>query len=87
MAGLWISTNCAALAASAVRWRIEQAEEFREEVEGYTDSNESSWPTPSRRCCATGHCPTPSSPLVIHRFRDPRTGDAYVLRLPTIVVG
>jgi hypothetical protein len=35
---LWISTSCVALAASAVRWRIEQAEEFREEVERYSDA-------------------------------------------------
>ena len=32
-----------------------------------------------------GHCPP--SPLLIHRFRDPRAGDAYVLVLPTVVVG
>ena len=24
---------------------------------------------------------------MIHRFRDPRAGDAYVLVLPTVVVG
>jgi hypothetical protein len=24
---------------------------------------------------------------VIHRFRDPRAGDAYVLVVPTVVVG
>jgi hypothetical protein len=34
----WISTSCVALAANAVRWRIEQADEFREEVERYTDA-------------------------------------------------
>ena len=34
-----------------------------------------------------GPLPHPSSPLVIHRFRDPRAGDAYVLVLPTFVVG
>jgi hypothetical protein len=34
----WISTSCVALAAKAVRWRIEQDEEFREEVEHYTDA-------------------------------------------------
>ena len=34
----WISTSCVALAASAVSWRIEQADEFREEVERYTDA-------------------------------------------------
>jgi hypothetical protein len=31
----WIWTSCVALAAKAVRWQIEQAEEFREEVERY----------------------------------------------------
>jgi hypothetical protein len=34
-----------------------------------------------------GPLPHPSSPLVIHQFRDPRAGDAYVLVLPTVVVG
>ena len=34
----WILTSCIALAARAVRWRIEQAEEFRTEVEGYRDA-------------------------------------------------
>jgi hypothetical protein len=33
----WISTSCVALAASAVRWRIERAQAFREQVEHYTD--------------------------------------------------
>jgi hypothetical protein len=34
-----------------------------------------------------GPLPHRSSPLVIHRFRDPRAGDAYKLVLPTVVVG
>jgi hypothetical protein len=34
----WISTSCVALAARAVRWQLEQAEEFRQEVERYTDA-------------------------------------------------
>jgi hypothetical protein len=34
----WISTSCVALAASAVGWRIEQADAFREQVEHYTDA-------------------------------------------------
>ena len=38
MAGQWTSTSCVALAARVVRWRIEQAEEFRAEVERYTDA-------------------------------------------------
>jgi hypothetical protein len=36
--GPWTSTSFVALAARVVRWRIEQAEEFRQEVEGYTDA-------------------------------------------------
>src|SRR6266511_1844719 len=31
--------------------------------------------------------PHPGSPLAIHRLRDPRAGDAYVLVLPRIVLG
>ena len=38
MACLWISSSCVALAASAVSWQIEQADEFREEVERYSDA-------------------------------------------------
>jgi hypothetical protein len=38
VANLWRLTSCVALAARAVRWRIEQAEEFSEEVERYTDA-------------------------------------------------
>jgi hypothetical protein len=34
----WISTSCVALAARVVRWRIEQAEAFREQVEHFTDA-------------------------------------------------
>ena len=34
----WTSTSCVALAASSVRWRIEQADAFREQVEHYTDA-------------------------------------------------
>jgi hypothetical protein len=34
-----------------------------------------------------GPLPHPSSPLVIHGFRDPRAGDAYALVLPLVVVG
>ena len=32
-------------------------------------------------------CPHLGSPLKIHRLRDPRAGDAYVLVLPQIVLG
>jgi hypothetical protein len=38
VACLWIWTSCVARAASSVRWRIEQAETFREQVEH--DSND-----------------------------------------------
>jgi hypothetical protein len=34
-----------------------------------------------------GLLPQPSTPLAIHRFRDPRAGDAYAPVLPTVVVG
>jgi hypothetical protein len=34
-----------------------------------------------------GPLPHPDPPLAIHRLRDPRAGDAYVLVLPQIVVG
>jgi hypothetical protein len=34
----WRLTSCVALAARAVRRQIEQAAEFREEVERYTDA-------------------------------------------------
>ena len=37
MAGPWTSTSYVALATSSVRWRIEQADAFREQVERYTD--------------------------------------------------
>jgi hypothetical protein len=84
---LWISTSCVALAAKAVRWRIEQAEEFREEVERYTDTERVILADAYQELLRHGPLPHPSSPLVIHRFRDPRAGDAYVLVLPTVVVG
>jgi hypothetical protein len=38
VAGPWTSTSYVALTASSVRWRIEQAEAFREQVEHYTDA-------------------------------------------------
>jgi hypothetical protein len=37
VAGPWTSTSYVALATSSVRWRIEQADAFREQVEHYTD--------------------------------------------------
>ena len=62
-----------------MRWRIEQADAFREQVEHYADAYQA--------LLRYGPLPHPSSPLVIHRFRDPRAGDAYALVLPTVVVG
>ena len=38
MAGPWTSTSYVALATSSVRWRIEQADAFREQVEHYPDA-------------------------------------------------
>ena len=58
----------------------------REQAEHYTDDERVILADAIRRCCATGPCFSPP-PLVIHRFRDPRAGDAYVLVLPTVVVG
>ena len=66
-----------------MRWRIEQAEEYREEVERYTDAERVSLADADQELLGHGPLPHPSSPLVIHRFRDPRAGDAYVLVLPT----
>jgi hypothetical protein len=70
-----------------VRWRIEQAEEFRTEVEGYSDAERVILADAYQALLRYGPLPRPSSPLVIHRFRDPRAGDAYALVLPTVVVG
>jgi hypothetical protein len=70
-----------------VRWRIEQAEEFREEVGRYSDAERVILADAYQALLRYGPLPYPSSPLVIHRFRDPRAGDAYVLVLPTVVVG
>jgi hypothetical protein len=83
----WISTSCVVLAANAVRWRIEQADEFREEVERYTDAERVILADAYQALLRYGPLPHPSSPLVIHRFRDPRAGDAYALVLPQVVVG
>jgi hypothetical protein len=66
-----------------VRWRIEQAEAFREQVELYTDAERVILADAYQALLRYGPLPYPSSPLVIHRFRDPRAGDAYALVLPT----
>jgi hypothetical protein len=70
-----------------VRWRIEQAEEFREEVERYTDAERAILADTYQALLHHSPLPDPYSPLVIYRFRDTRAGDAYVLVLPTVVVG
>ena len=68
-------------------WRIEQADEFREEVEHYTDAERVILADAYQALLRYGPLPHPSSPLVIHRFRDSRAGDAYALVLPLVVVG
>ena len=70
-----------------MRWRIEQAEEFRQEVERYTNAERVILADAYQALLRYGPLPHPSSPLVIHRFRDPRAGDAYALVLPTVVLG
>jgi hypothetical protein len=70
-----------------VRWRIEQAEEFREEVERYTDAERMTLADAYQTLLRYGPLPHHSSPLEIHRLRDPRAGDAYALVLPLVVVG
>jgi hypothetical protein len=70
-----------------VGWRLEQAEEFREEVEHYADAERVVLADAYQVLLRYGPLPHPSSPPVIHRLRDPRAGDAYALVLPTVVVG
>jgi hypothetical protein len=87
VASPWTSTSYVALATSSVRWRIEQAEAFREQVEHYTDAERVILADAYQALLRFGPLPHPSSPLVIHRFRDPRAGNAYALVLPMVVVG
>ena len=68
-------------------WRLEQAEEFRQEVERYGDAERVVLADAYQALLRYGPLPQPSSPLEIHRLRDPRAGDAYALVLPTVVVG
>jgi hypothetical protein len=70
----WTWTSCVALAASGVGWRIEQAEAFREQVEHYSDAERVILADAYQALLRHGPLPHPSSPLVIHRFRDPRAG-------------
>jgi hypothetical protein len=57
VAGPWTSTSYVALATSGVRWRIEQAEEFREQVEHYTDDERVILADAYRALLRYGHCP------------------------------
>ena len=68
-------------------WQIEQAEEFRREVEQFTDAERVVLADAYQALLRFGPLPHPGSPLEIHGLRDPRAGDAYVLVLPQIVVG
>jgi hypothetical protein len=70
-----------------VGWQIEQAEQFRQQVEQYTDAERTILAEAYRALLRHGPLPHPGSPLAIHRLRDPRAGDAYVLVLPRIVLG
>jgi hypothetical protein len=70
-----------------VRWRIEQADAFQGQVEHYTDDERVILADAYQALLRDGPLPHPSSPLEIHRFRDPRAGNAFVLVLPTVVVG
>jgi hypothetical protein len=62
-----------------VRWQIEQAEEFRQDVAQYTDAERVALAGAYQALVRYGPLPHPGSPLEIHRLRDPRAGDAYVL--------
>ena len=68
-------------------WQIEQAEEFRREVEQFTDAERVVLADAYQALLRFGPLPHPGSALEIHWLRDPRAGDAYVLVLPQIVVG
>jgi hypothetical protein len=70
-----------------VGWQVEQAEEFRQEVEQYTDAERVVLADAYQALLRHGPLPHPGSPLGIHRLRDPRAGDAYILVLPQIVLG
>jgi hypothetical protein len=76
-----------ALAASTVPWRIEQADGLREEVERYSDAERVILADACQALLRYGPLPHPFSPLVSHRFRDPRAGDTYALVLPLCQLG
>ena len=64
-----------------MRWQLEQAEELRQEVEQYADAERVVLADASQALVRYGPLPHPGSLLEIHRLRDPRAGDAYVLVL------
>jgi hypothetical protein len=70
----WISTSCVGLAASGVRWRIEPGQAFREQVEHFSDAERLVLADAYQALLRDRPLPHPSSPLVVHRFRDPRAG-------------
>jgi hypothetical protein len=74
VASPWTSTSYVALATSSVRWRIEQADAFQGQVEHYTDDERVILADAYQALLRDGPLPHPSSPLEIHRFRDPRAG-------------
>jgi hypothetical protein len=82
----WISTSCVALAANAVRWRIEQAEAFRDKVEHDTDAERVILADAYEALLRHGPLAHPPS-----RWWSTgsaiRAGDAYTLVLPRVVVG
>ena len=54
-------------------WRLEQADEFRQEVEQYTDAERVVLADAYQALLRDGPLPHPGSPLEIHRLRDPAT--------------
>jgi hypothetical protein len=86
VASPWTSTSYVALAASSAL-ADRASPSVREQVEHYTDAERVILADAYQALLRYGPLPYPSSPLVIHRFRDPRAGDAYALVLPTVVVG
>ena len=58
MACPWISTSCVALAASAVRWRIEQAPSVPEQVEQFSDAQRVILADADQALLRDGPCPS-----------------------------
>jgi hypothetical protein len=70
-----------------VRRRIEQTEEFREEVEGCSDAERVILADAYQALLRYGPTAPPSSPLAIHRFRDRAPGTPTWWCCPQVVVG